>query len=167
MPEPVIVDDLKICTFVATRVVYMRFRAAWFSSITEMWHRFGNWRAAKELMLPSRRMFGIAQENPNITPPDQTRYDVCLEIDGNLSPPVKSVCKRFPAAASPVCAIPRYGGRTPRGLVEASRKDSASCRVRPRSRVSDRAVRAGRRRRSGDNRIQVHALHAHREESGP
>lgn len=29
-------------------------------------------------------MYGIAQDNPNITPPDRTRYDACIEVDDSF-----------------------------------------------------------------------------------
>jgi AraC family transcriptional regulator len=80
-------DDFEICTFVATRVAYMRFVGRYGSpGIPEMWQRFGNWCAAHGLTSARRRIFGVAQDNPNITPPEQTRYDACIEIETTFEP---------------------------------------------------------------------------------
>jgi AraC family transcriptional regulator len=79
--------DVEIRVFVATRVAYMRFVGPYGSpGIPEMWRRFASWCAAHELTSARRRMFGVAQDNPNITPPDQTRYDACVEVDARFEP---------------------------------------------------------------------------------
>jgi AraC family transcriptional regulator len=54
--------------------------------ITEMWQRFEAWCTAHGLTSSRRRMFGIAQDNPNITPVNQTRYDACIEVDDSFEP---------------------------------------------------------------------------------
>lgn len=78
-------EDLEIKTFPATRVAYMRYVGPYGSPrITEMWERFASWCATQGLMSPRRRMFGVAQDNPNITPADQTRYDACIAVDDAL-----------------------------------------------------------------------------------
>jgi AraC family transcriptional regulator len=35
---------------------------------------------------PRRRTYGVAQDNPNITPPSGTRYDACIEIPDRFEP---------------------------------------------------------------------------------
>ena len=78
-------DDFEIRTFLATRVGYMRFVGPYGSpGIPDLWKRFVAWCTARGLMSPERRIFCVAQDNPNITPPDQTRYDVCIEIDASF-----------------------------------------------------------------------------------
>jgi len=87
MLTPAMAEDLRIRSFVATRVAYMRFVGRYGSpAIPEMWRRFDDWCTARGLKLPGRRMFGVAQDNPNITRPDQTRYDVCIEVDMAFEP---------------------------------------------------------------------------------
>lgn len=80
-------DDIELRTFPATRVAYMRHVGPYGSrGIGEMWRRFESWCTAQGLTSPRRGMFGIAQDNPNITPPDKTRYDACIEIDDSFRP---------------------------------------------------------------------------------
>jgi AraC family transcriptional regulator len=75
-------NDLELRTLRPIRVAYMR-RVGPYGSpeITAMWGRFHAWCEANGLMSPRRTMYGVAQDNPNITPPDRLRYDACVEID--------------------------------------------------------------------------------------
>jgi AraC family transcriptional regulator len=80
-------DDVEIVEIPETRVAYVRNIGPYGSSdITEMWRRFESWCVTQGLMSPSRRMFGIAQDNPNITPATHTRYDACIEVDETFNP---------------------------------------------------------------------------------
>jgi len=82
-----VADDVELRTLPATRVAYMRHVGPYGSpGIGAMWRRFESWCAAQGLTSPRRRMFGIAQDNPNITPADRTRYDACIEIDDSFQP---------------------------------------------------------------------------------
>lgn len=69
----------QIRTLPATRVAHMRYVGPYGSpDITAMWQRFRSWCDERRLLFPQRpMMFGIAQDNPNITERNQTRYDVC------------------------------------------------------------------------------------------
>jgi AraC family transcriptional regulator len=78
-------EDVELRTIPATRVAYMRHVGPYGSPIvSEMWRRFESWCASRGLTSPPRRMFGIAQDNPNITSPDETRYDACIEVDDDF-----------------------------------------------------------------------------------
>jgi AraC family transcriptional regulator len=80
-------QDVEIRTIPETRVAYMRYVGPYGSPrITDMWQRFESWCATQGLTSPRRRMFGIAQDSPNITPADQTRYDACIEVDAAFQP---------------------------------------------------------------------------------
>jgi AraC family transcriptional regulator len=80
-------DQVTLTTLPATRVAYMRHVGPYASpGIGDMWRRFESWGAARGLTSPRRRMFGIAQDNPNITPADRTRYDACIEVDDSFQP---------------------------------------------------------------------------------
>ncbi len=70
-----------------TRVAYMRYLGPYGSpAITEMWMRFERWCQAQGFMTPRRPMYGIAQDNPNLTAPDKLRYDACIEVDEAFKP---------------------------------------------------------------------------------
>lgn len=80
-------DDVEVKVLPETRVAYMRLVGPYGSpAITDLWKRFESWRQQEGLMSSSRRLFGIAQDNPNITPPDRTRYDACVEVDADFQP---------------------------------------------------------------------------------
>ena len=80
-------EDVELRVIPATRVAYMRHVGPYGSrGISEMWQRFEVWCAQQGLTSPRRRMFGIAQDNPNITPAERTRYDACVEVDDSFQP---------------------------------------------------------------------------------
>ena len=77
--------EVELRTMPATRVAYMRYVGPYGSPrITEMWQSFESWCATQGLTPPPRRMYGVAQDNPNITPAGQTRYDACIEVDDSF-----------------------------------------------------------------------------------
>jgi AraC family transcriptional regulator len=70
-----------------TRVAYMRYVGPYGSPrITDLWRHFEFWCQDQGLTVPRRRMFGVAHDNPNITPPNRTRYDVCIQVDADFQP---------------------------------------------------------------------------------
>jgi AraC family transcriptional regulator len=79
--------DVELRTFPAIHVAYMRYTGPYGApAIGEMWDRFGVWCQQRGLATPRRRTYGIAQDNPNITPPERTRYDACVEVDATFTP---------------------------------------------------------------------------------
>jgi len=48
--------------------------------LTELWERFGQWCARHRLSEPRPRFYGISHDNPACTPPEQCRYDACVQI---------------------------------------------------------------------------------------
>jgi AraC family transcriptional regulator len=80
-------DEVEVQIVPEARVAYMRTIGPYGSPrITELWRRFESWCAAQGLTAPGRRKFGIAQDNPNITPAYRTRYDACVEVDADFEP---------------------------------------------------------------------------------
>jgi AraC family transcriptional regulator len=81
------VDEVEVLVVPEIRVAYMRHVGPYGAArIAELWHRFEPWCVDRGLRSPRHRMFGIAQDNPNITPPDRTRYDACIEVDADFQP---------------------------------------------------------------------------------
>src|SRR6185369_7239272 len=79
--------DVEIKKIPETRVAYMRHVGPYgSSSITRMWQRFAVWAEQQGLMQPRRRMFGISQDSPEMTAPEQCRYDACVEVDERFVP---------------------------------------------------------------------------------
>src|SRR5215831_6349258 len=80
-------DEVEIQIIPETRVAYMRYVGAYGSPrITELWQRFAIWYVSQGLIPPKRRLFGIARDNPNTTPPDRTRYDACIPVEADFEP---------------------------------------------------------------------------------
>ena len=80
-------DEVEVQIVPEARVAYMRYVGPYGSpAIGDLWRRFESWCAAQGLTAPGRRKFGIAQDNPNITPSYRTRYDACVEVDADFHP---------------------------------------------------------------------------------
>ena len=76
-----------VTTFPARRVAFMRYTGPYGSgTIGDLWRRFEAWRLAHGLSAANGRVLGVAQDNPNITPPELTRYDACVEVDDDFRP---------------------------------------------------------------------------------
>jgi AraC family transcriptional regulator len=74
--------DVTIRTLPETRVAYMRHVGPYgSSSITRLWQLFAAWCDARGLMKPRRMMFGISHDSPDLTAPEQCRYDACVQVD--------------------------------------------------------------------------------------
>ena len=79
--------EVEVQILAETRVAYMRYVGPYGSPrIVDLWRHFGFWCERQGLTVPRRQMFGIAQDNPNITPPGRTRYDACIQVDGDFQP---------------------------------------------------------------------------------
>lgn len=80
-------DDVDVKVLAEIRVAYMRFVGPYGSpGVTDLWRRFQAWREQRGLTAQPCRLFGIAQDNPNITPPERTRYDACVEVNADFQP---------------------------------------------------------------------------------
>ena len=79
--------DVQIKTLPETRVAYLRHVGPYGESgISRLWQRFAAWCDAHALMQPRRTMYGISQDNPDVTPPDKCRYDAAIEVDAGFKP---------------------------------------------------------------------------------
>ena len=77
----------KLQTIPKTRVAYLRHVGPYGGSgIAKAWQRFAAWCAEHGLMTPRRRMYGVCQDIPELTPPEKCRYDACVEVDDRFAP---------------------------------------------------------------------------------
>jgi AraC family transcriptional regulator len=82
--DPMNVD---IQTLAATRVAYMRCVGPYgTSAIPQTWQRFAVWCEQQGFTQPRRPMYGVAQDNPEITSPEKCRYDACVLVDASFEP---------------------------------------------------------------------------------
>ena len=79
--------SIELKTLPDIRVAYLRYVGPYGSSgLARSWHRFAAWCAARDMLPPRRRMFGICHDSPDLTAPERCRYDTCVEIDEGFSP---------------------------------------------------------------------------------
>ena len=79
--------DVELKTLLPARVAYMRHVGPYGDSgISRMWQRFGAWCEQNGLLLPTRNIFGLSHDSPDVTAPDKCRYDACIEIDAVFQP---------------------------------------------------------------------------------
>ena len=63
------------------RLAFMRHTGAYaHPGLTQLWERFGAWCEAHRLATPRPRFYGFSHDNPACTPPEQCRYDACVQI---------------------------------------------------------------------------------------
>jgi AraC family transcriptional regulator len=90
--------DVTIATLPPTRVAYMRHIGSYGAPISRFWaEQFMPWRSAQGL--DGAACFGIGRDDPHITPPEQCRYDACVQVPDDF------------VARSPVSVAQLPGGR--------------------------------------------------------
>ena len=78
---------LEIRTIPSMRLASMRHIEPYgHPALTRLWERLGQWCAENGLSEPRPRFYGISHDNPARTPPDQCRYDACVQIEHDLHP---------------------------------------------------------------------------------
>jgi len=65
------------------RIAYLRQRGPYGAHNKALMEKLKNWAAANSLMHDDSVIFGIAQDNPAITPPENCRYDVCIVVSAD------------------------------------------------------------------------------------
>jgi DNA gyrase inhibitor GyrI len=70
----------------AVRVAYLRYKGPFGAPIGEFWKEvFTPWQKAYGLV--NKVTYGVAQDDPSVTPPNECRYDACVEVSADY--PVK------------------------------------------------------------------------------
>lgn len=78
---------VELRTLPASRVAYLRYTGPYAGlGIANAWKLFAEWCAGQGFTTPRRPMFGVSLDNPNVTAPDQCRYDCCVEVDETFRP---------------------------------------------------------------------------------
>lgn len=71
--------DIRIVELDPVRVAYLRHTGAYGPALNDFWRKVVQpWMAANGL--EGRVTYGVAQDDPGTTPPDQCRYDACVEV---------------------------------------------------------------------------------------
>jgi AraC family transcriptional regulator len=73
--------DVELRTIPAGTLAYLRYTGPYGGrGIGLAWGRFAKWCSQHALPQPGHALIGIAQDNPEITPPKHCRYDCCVEV---------------------------------------------------------------------------------------
>lgn len=67
------------------RVVYMRGIGPYGAGNYALMEKFKEWAKANGLFTKSAVILGISQDNPETTPPENCRYDVCIVVEDNYA----------------------------------------------------------------------------------
>ena len=84
--ERTLTMHIELKTIPAMRLAYMRNTGPYGPGVAQLWQRFAAWCGRQGYMNPRRKMYGISQDNPEITPADKCRYDACIEVDEAFTP---------------------------------------------------------------------------------
>ena len=76
--------DMRIETFPPHHIAYMRRTGAYGEGNSKLMARLKDWVRDNGLWNDATTILGIAQDNPEITVPEECRYDVCLLVDGDF-----------------------------------------------------------------------------------
>lgn len=104
--------EVKIIDFSATSIAVLEHRGAP-SRILESVQRFIAWRKVSGLSpIATSRTFGIVYDNPDTTPPEAFRFDICGEVDSPVPENPQGVISKQIQAGR--CAVVRHIGSTDR-----------------------------------------------------
>lgn len=77
--------DVTIEKLPPQRVAFMRHTGP-YDQVGGTWGRFCGWAGPRGLLGPNAKFFGLCHDDPEVTPPDKIRYDVCLVVDESVQP---------------------------------------------------------------------------------
>ena len=102
--------QVRIIDFAETRVAALEHIGS-AGLVNESVRKFVDWRRESgQSPMPSSRTFGIPHNNPDTTPADEFRFDICGEIDEAVAPNVYGV--RDLVIPGGRCAVVRHSGST-------------------------------------------------------
>ena len=85
--------DMKIETIPHLKIAYLRHTGAYGTGNVQTMENLKKWAKSHHLLNDESIILGIAQDNPETTPPENNRYDACLVLpDGDTT---RDDCIRF------------------------------------------------------------------------
>jgi len=94
------------------RVAYLRYKGPFGQAVGEFWKEvFTPWQKSKNLM--GKTTYGVAQDDPSVTPAAECRYDACVEVSAEypVVPPAKEAV--IAAGRYAVAKFEGTGGQIP------------------------------------------------------
>jgi AraC family transcriptional regulator len=88
----------------AVRLAGLRYKGPFGPAIGEFWREvFTPWQKAYNLV--NRATYGIALDNPDTTPPSETRYDACVEVAADYPVAAPAIESTLPAGRYAVASF--------------------------------------------------------------
>jgi len=81
------------------RLATMRHTGAYGPALAQLWDRFGHWCGQHGLSEPRRTLYGFSLDDPAATPPEQCRYDACVQIGVGLRTGTEAQVQDFAGAS--------------------------------------------------------------------
>ncbi|MFQ5494604.1 MAG: GyrI-like domain-containing protein [Phycisphaerae bacterium] len=76
--------EVRIETLAPMPVLFARHTGP-YDQVGKTWNRLFAWAGPRRLVGPGLTTFGVAYDDPAVTPPDRLRYDACLAIDREIA----------------------------------------------------------------------------------
>lgn len=77
--------DVRIVSLPTTGLAFMRHIGP-YGEVGRTWSSFFAWAGPKGLLGRGAKILGIVHDDPEVTPPDKVRYDVCVVVCDNFRP---------------------------------------------------------------------------------
>ncbi len=77
--------EVRIVSFPTTRLAFMR-HVGPYGEVGQTWNKFFAWVYPRGLLGRGAKILGIVHDDPEVTPPDKVRYDVCVIVDDRFRP---------------------------------------------------------------------------------
>lgn len=79
--------SVRVSELPGQHVAYMRYVGPYGAhGIPQLWTRFIQWMAGRDLALENTVRFGISYDEPGITAPEKCRYDACVVVPRDFAP---------------------------------------------------------------------------------
>jgi AraC family transcriptional regulator len=117
----------QIADLPAATYAYLRHIGPYGPAITPFWQKIVNWAKPRGLLGETTIWFGISHDNPMTTPPEQCRYDACVEIPTDFN--IDGIASRGAMPGGPYLLVPFHGNATEIGKAFESAMDESLPRV--------------------------------------
>lgn len=77
--------EVRIVSLPITPVAFMRHIGP-YGEVGQTWNKFFAWAGPKGLLGRKAKILGIVHDDPEVTPPEKVRYDVCVVVDDRFRP---------------------------------------------------------------------------------
>jgi DNA gyrase inhibitor GyrI len=88
------ISDTRANQLAATPMVFRQYAGPYETVTTDAFDQLVEWTRKHDV--PSCGLLGIAHDAPNITPPEQLRFDVCVRVPGHVTGSSRTAYRGLP-----------------------------------------------------------------------